>query len=330
MLRCVLLVATIVVVSAVFSSSPAIASDWELVTPKAEWQARDSSAEMVHAGQMWIMGGWFDSFSEPPSDVWKSADGKNWERVAARSPWKHSDFPMGVSFRDRMFLMGGWHNGRLPDASASNQVWSSRDGADWKLETKDAGWSARMAGAVVVFQDKLWLLGGIQKYYFGDNSDLKNDVWCSDDGVNWTCVTEAAAWPARAYHQAVAFNGKLYVFGGGNYLPEYQVRNDVWCSEDGKTWTQLTEAAEWPPRIWFGSAVYRDRIWVLGGWSNNPARNWNDVWSSTDGKTWEQFKTPTIWKERHEHSVYVKDDAIWVAGGHAQPLSNEVWRLRLP
>jgi len=50
--------------------------DWVKVTEKAEWQARDSSGEMVFRDQLWILGGWFDSFAAPPRDVWSSADGK--------------------------------------------------------------------------------------------------------------------------------------------------------------------------------------------------------------------------------------------------------------
>ncbi len=82
--------------------------------------------------------------------------------------------------------------------------------------------------------------------------------------------------------------------------------------------------------MWFSSVVYRDRMWVLGGWSNGPSKNWGDVWHSRDGKEWTQLKSNVIWKERHEHSTYVFQDKICVAGGHAQPLSSEVWSLELP
>ena len=71
-------------------------------------------------------------------------------------------------------------------------------------------------------------------------------------------------------------------------------------------------------------------MWVLGGWSNNPSKNWGDVWHSTDGKNWQQLKSDVMWKERHEHSAYVFQDKIWIAGGHAQPLSSEVWSLDIP
>jgi hypothetical protein len=305
------------------------APDWVKVAT-APWQPRDSQGELVYKDQLWIFGGWFGSFEAPPRDVWSSPDGKNWKLVEKNAPWIHSDLPMSLTFNDRMWIMGGWHNGRLPGHSASNQVWWSTDGAQWQQATAAAGWSPRIAAAVVEFKGKMWLLGGTENYYFGDRKSLKNDVWHSRDGKSWTLATADAGWSPRAYHQAAVLNERIYVFGGGNYVPEYHAVNDVWSSADGLTWRQETAAAPWHPRLWFSSVVYRDRMWVLGGWSNNPSRNWGDAWHSRDGKSWTQLKTETMWKERHEHSAYVLHDKLWIAGGHAQPLSSEVWSLHLP
>ncbi|MFM7844014.1 MAG: sulfatase-like hydrolase/transferase, partial [Planctomycetota bacterium] len=304
--------------------------DWVRVTAEAPWQARDSQGEVVFRDQLWLLGGWFNSYAAPPRDVWSSADGKTWRQVTAEAPWKHSDLPMTVTHNDRLWLMGGWYNGRLPGHSASNEVWSTGDGVNWRCDTEKAPWSARLAAGLVQFKGKMWLLGGTENYYFGDERSLKNDVWSSVDGREWTCVTEHAGWAPRAYHQAAVLGDKLYVFGGGNYVPKYQAFNDVWCSEDGEHWTCVTERAGWSPRMWFSAVTYRDHLWVLGGWSNNPSRNWGDVWFSPDGKEWTELKSKQIWKERHEHSAYLFQDKIWVAGGHAQPLSNEVWSLDVP
>ncbi len=303
---------------------------WERQTEQAGWQPRDSQGEVVFKDRLWILGGWFNSYEAPPRDVWSSPDGRNWERVQPRAPWIHSDLPMTLVFKDRMWLMGGWYNGRLPGHSASSRVWWSKDGAHWTKATDRAGWSPRLAAAAVVFQNKMWVLGGTENYYFGDQRSLKNDVWYSEDGREWTQATDDAGWAPRAYHQAAVLNDKMYVFGGGNYVPQYEAHNDVWCSDDGVSWRQVTARADWHPRLWFSSAVYRDRMWVLGGWSNNPSKNWDDVWYSRDGQRWTQLKARECWKARHEHSAFVFQDKLWVAGGHAQPLSSEVWSLSLP
>ena len=312
------------------ATDPSPVPNWVKVTDRAGWQARDSQGEVVFDDKLWVLGGWFDSYSSPPRDVWSTADGKAWELVTKTAPWKHSDLPMTVAFDGKMWLMGGWYNGRLKDHSASNAVWSSTNGKDWTQVTAKAAWSPRIAAGLVVFKGKMWLLGGTENYYFGDERSLKNDVWYSENGQDWTLATADAGWSPRAYHQAVVHDGKKWVMGGGNYTPRYHARNDVWCSEDGVNWTRVTAAAPWHERLWFSAVVYRDRMWVLGGWSSPPYTNWGDVWHSKDGKTWAEYRPAVTWKARHEHSAYVWRDRIWVAGGHAQPLNSEVWSLELP
>jgi hypothetical protein len=304
--------------------------DWVRVTERAGWQPRDSQAEVVFKDRLWIFGGWFDSFVAAPRDVWSSPDGATWQQVAAEAPWKHSDLAMGLVFDERMWLLGGWYNGRLPGHEATSEVWSSSDGRDWQQATPGAAWSPRLAAACVVFRGKMWILGGSEDYYFGDSKSVKNDVWSSSDGKNWSLAVAQAPWRPRAYHQAVVLGDKIYLFGGGNYLPTYAAYNDVWSTSDGEHWEQVTDLAPWSPRLWFSSVVYRDRMWVLGGWSNNPSQNLGDVWYSRDGKNWAQLRSRVIWKERHEHSAYVWRDKIWVAGGHARPLTSDVWSLEVP
>ena len=238
---------------------------------------------------------------------------------------------MSVVFKNRMWMMGGWYNGRLEGRSASNSVWSSRNGKEWKLITGNANWAPRCAAAIVTFKNKMWILGGTTAYYYGGKESLLNDVWYSNDGKNWKLATADAGCPPRAYHQAVVLNDRVYIMGGGNYDPEYWGYNDVWSSADGIHWRQETPRAGWHERIWFSSVVYRDCMWVMGGWSGNPSKNWDDVWYSTDGKNWTELKTDGVkWKERHEHSAFVFQDKIWIAGGMTPPLVNDVWSLKLP
>ena len=328
MRRCILSLIVICLIC-VTSSAQEKTHDWVKVTDKAGWKPRDSQGELVYRNQLWIFGGWFQSFEAPPRDVWNSADGKTWKLVEKEAPWIHSDLPMTVVHNDKMWIMGGWYNGRLPGHSASNQVWSSTDGVKWEQATKSAGWSPRLAAGAVVFKNRIWILGGIETYYSGDEKSLKNDVWSSADGKDWKLETANAGWEPRGYLGAVAHAGKLWVFGGGNYVPKYKAFNDVWCSSDGVTWEKVADAP-WSPRLWFSAEVYRDQMWVLGGWSNNPSKNWGDAWHSADGKTWKQLKSDLCWKARHEHSAFVFQDKLWIAGGHATPLSSEVWSLHLP
>ena len=332
---------------------------WIKVTDHAGWRPRDSQGEVVFKDRMWILGGWFGNEVPCPRDVWSSCDGKNWELFQETAPWKHGDLPMTLVFKDDLWFMGGWYNGMLPGHSSSNEVWCSSDGIQWQQATPTAGWTPRLAAGAVVFKEKMWILGGIEDYKtwifgMGDNDEvntehLKNDVWCSADGETWELATRNAGWCPRAFHQAVVFEGRIWVLGGGTHGLKQQLLNDVWSSEDGVNWTRETQAAPWRPRLWFSSIVYRDRMWVLGGFSDesNTSQhlNYRDVWYSKNGKNWTELKSDVIWTARHEHSAFVFQDKIWIAGGkrdvphlesptaaidHDRALVSDVWSLHVP
>ena len=111
---------------------------------------------------------------------------------------------------------------------------------------------------------------------------------------------------------------------------QYTTYNDVWCSEDGVNWECVLERAPWAPRMWFISEVYRDRMWIIGGYDNANAANFGDAWSSADGVQWHEFLSETVWSSRHEPTCYVYDDSLWVVAGNHWPVQNDVWRLSLP
>ncbi|CAM9508515.1 unnamed protein product, partial [Phaeothamnion confervicola] len=50
-----------------------------------------------------------------------------------------------------------------------------------------------------------------------------NDVWVTDDGVDWRFVGYGD-WSARAWHASAVLDGRLYVMGGAPFT------NDVWAS----------------------------------------------------------------------------------------------------
>ena len=300
--------------------------DWVLVNEAAPWEARDSQAEFVYQDQLWILGGWVASDKPNPRDVWRSPDGVEWTCTVEEAPWEHSDLSPSMVFNDRMWLMGGR---KLPGKENSNKVWSSVDGTEWVLETDDPGWCPRVSASFAVFKDRMWLMGGTENFYEDTDETLKNDVWSTADGREWRLEIENAAWAKRTHAQTVVFDGKLWIMGGGRWNPETIPMNDVWCSEDGVNWTQVTDAAPWDPRMWFSLVVYRDRMWVLGGWSRTNG-NFGDVWYSKDGKNWTELKSDVIWQNRHEHSAVVFQDKIWLYGGYADVLSSEVWTLEIP
>lgn len=315
------------------SATPTISQEkdinWIKETDSAAWRPRDSQSEFVFKNQLWIMGGWDTPKTPNFLDVWKSSDGKNWINTIKTAPWGQSDLSVSLVFKNKMWIMGGR---KVPGTECSNKVWSSDDGVKWDLVTDAANWSPRLAPGFVVFKNKMWILGGTSDFYKNNDTTLFNDVWSSADGKEWKLELANAPWSKRAHAQAVVFDDKMWIMGGGKRFPNTVANNDVWCSEDGVNWKQVTASAQWDPRMWFSAVVYRDRIWVMGGWSDEH-KNFGDVWYSKDGSNWKQFKSAIQWSKRHEHSAFVFKDKIWVAAGAAgddYTLNSEVWSLYIP
>ena len=168
-------------------------------------------------------------------------------------------------------------------------------------------WSARADHSSVVFDGKLWMLGG----YDGSSS---NDVWSSEDGVTWeeAAIPDGESrWSARYNHSSVVFNSKLWVIGGRPEIGAYL--RDVWSSEDGASWTQATATAGWSARAWHASVAFNSKLWVLGGFDGS---NGNEVWSSLDGAVWTNAAASSHWSGRSGHSSVVFNNKLWVLGGN--------------
>lgn len=215
---------------------------------------------------------------------------------------------------DRMWLLGGWN----PDDATptNNEVWSSADGHLWSF-AGNAPWPPRHTAGYLVFGGRMWVIGGDKSL-----GHYQNDVWSSADGVHWEFVTDQVPWADRATHYVLAFDGRMWVMGGQKLYEtsgEAVAYNDVYSSADGRTWTLATQHAPWSARgLILGSAVFRGRMWVIGGGTYDVRSYNNDVWSSADGIHWELATANGPWSPRQYHSVVVFDNKLWVLAGSSE------------
>ena len=70
--------------------------------------------------------------------------------------------------------------------------------------TDSAPWSKRDSMGHLVYDGKMWLMGGSDQIQ--RKSVTYNDVWNSTDGQNWNQVTPNAAWSARSAASSLVFN----------------------------------------------------------------------------------------------------------------------------
>lgn len=299
---------------------------WENVTKDAPFDPRDGAGLVSKDGFLYLLGGW-NAFHKPTtnSEVWRSRDGAKWERLPD-APWEGRHTAGAVVFKDRIWIIGG-------DGSHGHyqaDIWSTADGISWVKEA-DAPWAknGRIGFSTFVHDGYIWVLGGQTVDQYIDNPPLRSpifysDVWRSADGRKWEKVSDDNPWAPRSLLTApFVFEGRLQIVGGGTYETGLRKRlyfNDRWSSSDGKTWREESDYEPWGARIYHMTAVFDDRMWVMGG---NDGHNISDTWFSC-GDGWFKVKTP--WKPRHAASVAVHNGSLYLLGG---PLdSHSVWRLR--
>ena len=194
-----------------------------------------------------------------------------------------------------------------------------------------APFAPRDGAGALTYRGKMWLIGGWNP---GDKTHFprvcNNEVWSSEDGANWALVhpntfldqtfDPSADWEGRHTAGYAVHRDRMWIVGGDPIQGHYQ--NDVWSSEDGKTWSCATSAAPWGPRVLQYTVAFKDRLWVLGGQTLPPygpaeEKFYREVWASSDGVKWEQLKPEEpFWPQRGMiGGSAVFNGRLWVLGG---------------
>ena len=273
-----------------------------------------------------------------------------WKLITMKAAFAPRDGAGALTYKDKMWFLGGWNPSQAYRAEffpliCNNEVWSSDNGADWKLVKpntfKDksfdpaSDWEGRHTAGYVVYKDLMWIIGGDcnQGHY-------QNDVWNSADGKTWNYVNKGKTppWANRALQYTVVHDGKIWVIGGQT-MPAFAKADelffrDIWTSTDGIEWTEVKPKEPcFSARGMIGGAAVKDgRIWVLGGGTYDtpkiPSRKFhNDVWSSADGIEWKEHTAAAPWNPRQYHDVAVWDGQLWVMEGYYKDGGNrkDVW-----
>jgi hypothetical protein len=166
---------------------------WERVAASAPWPARAGAHLVVFRDTLWLIGG------EPADQrLWLTTDGRQWiPRAASSLPLAN---PQGVLvFRDALWILGhgAW-------ASATNDVWTSTDGARWSRVNAAPEWPARTGAGFTVLGDRMWVIAG---------SGFR-DAWSSADGRSWLRATAEIPGPPRSAEYSVVFQNAYWAFGG--------------------------------------------------------------------------------------------------------------------
>ena len=137
----------------------------------------------------------------------------------------------------------------------------------------------------------------------------------------------SADFNARCGHRTLVFDNKIWLLGGSQNHFGSNSFNDVWYSTDGTSWTQATSSATFPPRGYFSSFVYNDKMWIVGGINNSSYSS--DMWYSYDGVTWTQSKISSNPSTYLSNAVpLVFENKVFLIGGYGSSMYyNDIWQL---
>ena len=272
--------------------------------PATDWEGRHTAGYVVYNNKMWIVGGDANQ-GHYQDDVWNSSDGLTWSHVNNNQPvpWGPRVLHYTLVHDGKMWVMGGQTLPQLAPAPETwyNDVWNSTDGVTWtQVQTQGPSWIKHGAiGGSVVFNNRMWVVGGGTYWTPSASEQLYNDVWSSADGVTWTQNLANAPWAKRKYHNIAVFDNKMWVIGGADAATGD--KQDVWYSSDGVNWTELANTP-WLARHAASVFVYNNALWLAAG-----DRMTRDVWRLTATNP-----SSTLWKANTSGDW--NDGAKWSAG----------------
>jgi len=95
-------------------------------------------------------------------------------------------------------------------------------------------------------------------------------------------------------------------------------------------WSEISSESAWGPRMSSVSFAFGNKVWIMGGYTNEGAKN--DIWytGSRDGTEWKNIPlslNSVRWSPRAAASGIVFKNKIWVMGGYNAAFEslNDVW-----
>ena len=288
-------------------------TDWTQQATNTEIDRSWLAGVVQQSDRVTLIGGVLRAYS---NKVWTTTNGESWTELA---PFDYAPnlLSRGVSFNGAMWVIGG---GRM-DGVDTNDIWRSTEGLTWSRVTPVGSiFEPLDSHRMLVFNNRMWVLGGWDFFSNeGGTQTFSNEVWSTADGVHWTQHTPSGAiFSPRAGHDAVVFNGRMWVVGGSDNSTRY---NDVWSSADGVNWVLEQANAAFAPRYTHTLAALNNALWLFAGSDTPsgtaPSVGSPDAWRSTDGRAWTQVLPVPPFGLRMEQATVVFNGRIYLTSGYS-------------
>lgn len=284
---------------------------WTSISPPENLLGRNGHSLLCFHNAYWIIGG-------NRSDVWRSADGVSWTLMTDTAPFGKLFGHTTTAFNNRLWIVGG----KTSVDKFSSAIWSSGEGVNWRREAT-LPFEPRLYHSATYYNNKLWIIGGLSG---SENEPMLNDVWSTDDGINWHGNSSSAPFQQRYGHGCVVFNNALCLAGGFNDALDKQTSyNDVWTSVDGVTWKQLTNAAPFSAEQYHSFVTQDNLLWAVGGYQKEGTTDvFLDILSTADGVSWNRLTVPTTSRKRFFCTAIPYGNKIMISPSE----SHKLWIMR--
>lgn len=256
---------------------------------------------LVFKDKLWIIGTeYLDTMTGAGMRVWSSVDGRTWSNEALNQAIGSRMGASVVVFAGKLWLIGGVVN-PMRSSETMNDVWSSEDGVHWTEVIKNAAFSPRAGHRVVVWRDRMWLMGGGEDFadMGAPPTKLQSGIFSSADGITWTQAQQSTVLPEKlADFDLVVFQDKLWVqnvvvedeHGKPVYLDK------VYFTADGITWKEKTRSAGAQfPKVGQHMVQFDNQLWNIGGVADSKDDQGSSaVWKSADGIHWRRSYRGTL------------------------------------
>ncbi len=181
-------------------------------------------------------------------------------------------------------------------------------------QTSGQQFTARSGHSTVVFNSKLWILGG-----------TVNDMYSSSDGLSWS--NEGLFDPdndGRNHHTSLVVSGTNF-YSGSTIISYGGLGENSDDSNKGIVWYQPFDRQSyftWPSTGYGNvsdhtSLIFDNKQWIIAGQNESLGDGGpkNTVYSSTDAANWFQETASAQFSVRYDHSSVIFDGRMWVIGG---------------
>ncbi len=215
--------------------SSADGRNWVQETASAEYYSRAWHKMVAYDNKLWIIGGeTVDGDGNPVllDECWSSGNGVTWQLKSKVVSFFARKQMQCAAFNGKMWVFGGYGKSSSGTVVPLNDIWSTTNGDTWTLEKSNGGFAGRCSFGMTQFNGRIWMAGGATKPEVFD-AGFYNDVWASNDGLNWVEILPGSAGSAeqfspRSGHELGAVGGRLFIGGGGNRTQNFR---EVWSTQ---------------------------------------------------------------------------------------------------